>query len=177
MNAVVIYKSKYGSTKSYAQWIGDELKCPVFDAKSVSLDDILKYDTIIYGGGLYAEVINGVHFITKNFQKLSDKKIVVYSTGITPIEYRDYYDKLVLDKNFKPEIRDKIKVFNFLGKMVVDELSLVHKTALKTLKKIMSSKENPSDMEKLLIDLCDVDADLTDKDSISDLIAYVKEAN
>ena len=174
MNSVVIYKTKYGSTKSYAQWIGEELNCDVFDVKSVSVDDLDKYDTIIYGGGLYAEVINGVHFITKNLEKLKNKKIIVYSTGITPIECREYYDKLVLDKNFKMEVRDRIKVFNFLGKMVVDELSLVHRTALKTLKKIMSSKENPSEMEKLLVELCDTDADLTDKTAISELIAYVK---
>ena len=175
MKPVVIYKTKYGSTKSYAQWIGEELNCPVIDVKNVNVEDIDKYDTVIYGGGLYAEVINGVHFITKNFEKFANKKIVVYSTGITPIECRDYYDKLVLEKNFKPEIRDKIKVFNFLGKMIVNELSLVHRTALKTLKKIMSSKEKPSEMEKLLIDLCDVDADLTDRYAIQELISYVKD--
>lgn len=175
MNAVVIYKSKYGSTKTYAEWIGEMLGCVVFDAKDVSKNDLLKYDTIIYGGGLYAETINGVYLITKNFDKLEDKKIVVYTTGITPLDCRDYYDKMVIEKNFKPEMRDKIKVFNFLGKMVVNELSLVHRSALKTLKKIMSSKENPSEMEKLLIELCDADGDFTDKAAINELLEYVKK--
>ena len=133
-----------------------------------------KYDAIVYGGGLYAEVINGVSLITKNLEKLKDKKIIVFTTGITPIDCRDYYDKLVIEKNFKPEVLDKIKIFNFLGKMVVDELSLVHRTALKSLKKIMSGKENPTEMEKLLIELCDVDKDMCDKNSISDLINYAK---
>ena len=175
MKTIVVYKTKYGSTKTYAEWIGEELGCEVVDAKNISIDDLTKYDAIVYGGGLYAEVINGVTLITKNIDKLADKKLVVYTTGITPIECRDYYDKLVIEKNFKPEIRDKIKVFNFLGKMIVNELSLVHRTALKTLKKIMSSKEKPSEMEKLLIDLCDVDADLTDRYAIQELISYVKD--
>ena len=175
MNAIVIYKSKYGSTKAYAQWIAEELDCMAVNAKETKIDDILGYDTIIYGGGLYAEVIAGVGLITKNIDKLSGKKLVVYSTGITPPDCREYYDDLVLKKNFKPEMLGKIKIYNFMGKMVLDELSVVHRTALKTLKKIMSGKENPTKMEKMLIDLCDKDGDFSDRESIKDLIEYVKK--
>ena len=174
MRTIVVYKTKYGSTKTYAEWIGEELGCEVVDAKNISIDDLTKYDAIVYGGGLYAEVINGVTLITKNIDKLADKKLVVYTTGITPIECRDYYDKLVIEKNFKPEILGKIRVYNFLGKMLIDELSLVHRTALKTLKKIMSGKENPTEMEKLLIELCDANADFSDRNSIKELVEYVK---
>ena len=81
---------------------------------------------------------------------------------------------MVYDKIFPKNVRDKIKVFNFLGKMIIDELSFVHKSAIKTLKKIMSSKENPTEMEKLLVSLCDTDADLTDKNAIKPLIEYIK---
>ena len=174
MNAIVVYKTKYGSTKTYAEWIAEELDCEAIDAKKVTADDLLKYDTIIYGGGLYAEVINGVTLITKNFNKLKEKKIIVYTTGITPIECRDYYDKLVTEKNFKPEMLNYIKIFNFLGRMIINELSVVHKTAIKTLKKIMSGKENPTEMEKLLVELCDADGDFTDREAIDDLIEYAK---
>lgn len=174
MNTIVIYKSKYGSTKTYAQWIAQELGCEVYDAGSVKIDDIMKYDTVIYGGGLYAEVIAGVSLITKNIEKLKDKKLIVYTTGITPIDCRDYYDKLVVEKNFKKGEAESIKIFNFLGKMVVNELSLVHRTAIKSLKKLMSGKEKPTEMEKLLIELCDCDGDYTDKSAIEPLINYAK---
>jgi len=173
MNAVVVYKTKYGSAKKYAQWIGDRLCCKVTDAKDISLEELENYDTIIYGGGLYAEVINGISLISKNIDKLKDKKIAVFTTGITPIDCRDYYDKLVIEKNFKQGVPNCIKIFNFTGKMIIEELSLVHKTALKTLKKIMLSKKDPSEMERLLIDLCDADGDFTDKSQIDDLISYI----
>ena len=174
MNAVVIYKSKYGATKTYAAWIGEELGCPVFDAKNITIEDATKYDTIIYGGGLYANMINGISFINKNFEKLSDKKVVVFSTAITPLDCREYYDKLVMERSFPEEIRGKVKVFNFLGKMLSSELSLIHKAALKTLKKIMAGKKEPTEMEKLLLDLCDYDKDECNRESIKELIEYVK---
>ncbi len=175
MNTIVVYKSKYGSTKQYALWIAEELGCRAVDAKKVKADDLLKYDAIIYGGGLYAEVINGVSLIVKNAEKLKDKKVAVYSTGITPLKYREYYDKMVVEKNFKNGVPENVKVFNFLGKMKTDELSFTHKTALKTLKKIMSGKENPTEMEKLLVELCDANDDFTDKNAIKELVDYIRE--
>lgn len=174
MKKIVIYKSKYGATKKYAEWISEELNCEIKEARTVSVEELSQYDTIIYGGGLYAEIINGVILITKNMDKLKDKKLIVYTTGITPLECRDYYDKLVIEKNFKPEMLEYIKVYNFMGKMILDELSLVHKTALKTLKKIMQGKENPTEMEKLLVELCDAEGDFTDRESIKKLVEYAK---
>lgn len=175
MNAIVVYKSKYGSTKAYAEWIAEALDCDAVSEKEIKINELTKYDTIIYGGGLYAEVIAGASLITKNFEALKDKKLIVYSTGITPLNYREYYDKMVIEKNFKPYMLPKIKVFNFMGKMIIDELSLPHKAALVALKKIMSGKENPTEMEKLLIELCDASGDFTDKDSIKDLVEYAKK--
>ena len=173
MNAIVVYKTKYGSTKAYANWIGEELNCKIADAKEITIDELEKYDAIIYGGGLYAEVINGVSLITKNLDRLKNKKIAVYTTGITPLDCRDYYDKLVIERNFKKGLPDGVKLFNFTGKMVIDELSAVHRTALKTLKKIMSSKKEPTEMEKLLIELCDADGDFSDRTQIADLVKYI----
>ena len=110
MNTIVVYKTKYGSTKAYAEWIAESIGCPVVEAKSISINDLKQYDTIIYGGGLYAEVISGVTLITKNFDALCDKKLIVFTTGITPLDCRDYYDKLVIEKNFKPHMLKKIKM-------------------------------------------------------------------
>ena len=174
MKTIVLYKSKYGSTKAYAQWIAEELACEVKESKGVKVDDLLAYDTIIYGGGLYAENIAGASLITKSIEKLKDKKLIIFTTGITPLDVREYYDGEVLDKNIKPEIRQYIKVYNFMGKMILDELSAPHRTALKMLKKIMSGKENPTDLEKMLLELCDADGDFTDKNAIKELVEYAK---
>lgn len=173
LNTIVVYKTKYGSTKTYALWIAEKLGCIAYDAKDITPDELLKYDNIVYGGGLYAEVINGVSLITKIQDKLKGKKVAVFTTGITPLECREYYDKMVVEKNFKNGIPDNFRIFNFTGKMILDELSLVHRSALKTLKKIMSSKKDPTEMEKLLIDLCESDGDFSDIRQIPALVDYI----
>ncbi len=174
MNAVVIYKTKYGSAKTYAQWIANELSCIAVDAKTLKPQDLEEYDVIIYGGGLYAEVINGITLITKNIQNLSDKKIVIFTLGITPVDCRNYYDNYVIEKNFPKGVPENVKIYNFPGKMVLKKLSPVHLAALKGLKKLMQNKKNPTEMEKMLIELCDADGDFCDKSLITSLVDYVK---
>ena len=174
MKTVVLYRSKYGSTKQYAEWIAEDLNCDCINADNFKVSDFDKYDTVIYGGGLYAESISGISLITKNMDKLEGKKIIVYSTGITPLDCREYYDKMVIERSFKFDITGKIKVYNFLGKMILEELFVPHRLAIKSLKKLMSSKENPTEMEKLLVELCDANGDFTDRAAIKDLVEYAK---
>lgn len=174
MNSIVIYKSKYGSTRTYAQWIAEELGCSAMPAGDVKASELERYDTIVYGGGLYAEIINGLSLITKNINALSGKRIAVFTTGITPLDCREYYDKMVVEKNFKNGVPENIRIFNFTGKMILSELTPVHRAALVTLKRIMSSKKNPTEMERLLIDLCDADGDFTDREEILPLVEYIK---
>ena len=45
-NTIVIYKTKYGSTGSYAQWIAEDLGCKTVNTKDIKADGILQYDTI-----------------------------------------------------------------------------------------------------------------------------------
>lgn len=171
---IVIYKSVYGSTKTYAQWIAEDLGCEAVDAEDIKVSDLEKYDTIIYGGGLYAEKINGISLITKNFEKLKSKKLIVYTTGLTPPDCREYYDKMIIENTFTPDMLKHIKVYNFVGKMIMSELTLAHRTAIKALKKFMQSKKELSELETLLLQLCELDGDYTDRDSIKELVEYAK---
>ena len=173
MKTIVVYKSKYGATKAYAEWIAEELKCDVVEMKKVKVEDLQKYDNIVYGGGLYAEMIAGIALLTKNFDKLSDKKIAIFSTGITPLDCREYYDGEVLQKNFKNGVPENVKIFNFMGKMILEEMNFADRTAIKMLKKVMSGRKNPTDMEKLLIELCETYGDFTDRNAIGELVAYI----
>lgn len=174
MSTIVVYKSKYGATKAYAEWIAEELGCETVEMKKVKIGDLLEYDNIVYGGGLYAEMIAGIALITKNFDKLTDKKVAIFSTGITPLDCREYYDGEVMEKNFKNGLPENAKVFNFMGKMILEEMNFADRTAIKMLKKVMSGRKNPSEMEKLLIELCETYGDFTDRSAIGELVEYIK---
>jgi len=174
-STVVLYKSKYGASKQYAEWIAEDLGCKALNIDEIQFEDIWAYRTIILGGGLYANNIAGSKWLLKHVDELEGKNIVFYSVGITPLDCRDYYDKLVIEQTFPESFRNKYKVFNFSGKMLTEELTFTHKMALKALKKTMIRKENPTEMEKMLVKLCDYNKNEISRNQINELVEYVKE--
>ena len=80
---IVLYKSEYGFSKQYAEWIAEELKCNCLE---ISAFDFNKdYKTIIFGGGLYAGKINGIKTLIKNYNKIKDKKLIVFTVGVADV--------------------------------------------------------------------------------------------
>ena len=75
MSTVVIYKTKYGATQRYAEWIGEALQADVFNIRKFTKERFAGYDTIILGGGIYAGNINGLSLISKDFDQLKDKNL------------------------------------------------------------------------------------------------------
>ena len=64
MNGVILYQSKYGATKKYADWLSEETGFPCIETRKADIHEIAKYDTIILGGGLYASGIAGLSFLS-----------------------------------------------------------------------------------------------------------------
>jgi flavodoxin len=80
----IIYYSKYGTTRQYAEWIAEKTGAQLFDARKFKKKDLASYDTIVYGGGIYAGGIKGIDLITKNWYKgLDEKNVIVFAVGIT----------------------------------------------------------------------------------------------
>ena len=51
MNGIILYQSKYGATKKYAQWLSEKTGFPCVGTKQASISDVREYDTILLGGG------------------------------------------------------------------------------------------------------------------------------
>jgi flavodoxin len=51
---VIVYHSTSGFTKKYAEWITEECKADLYDARKIDTEKIALYDVIIFGGSLHA---------------------------------------------------------------------------------------------------------------------------
>lgn len=175
MKTAVIYKSKTGFAKKYAEWIAEKLSADIFDATKITIDTLKDYDTVIYGAGLYAIGINGVKFITNNIDKLKDKNIVVFATGVTPSRASDI--EKIRDGNFTIEQQKYIKFFYLRGGFDYGRLTNIDKILMTFLKwKIKSKKELTPD-EKGMLAVYNKPVDYTTKKNISEIIAYIKSYN
>ena len=54
---IILYQSKYGATKKYVDWLVEELGYDYAETKNSKVANLLNYDVIILGGGVYASGI------------------------------------------------------------------------------------------------------------------------
>lgn len=172
---LVLYKSKYGSTKRYAEWIANDTNADLLEVSMVKVSDLLKYDLIIFGGFLHAVGISGVKIITDNFQKIMDKKVVIFAVGCSP-EREDAISH-VSSSNFTKEMKEKISFFYLRGAFNYDKLDFVDKMMMKALKlKLERKKEKELDEDsKGLLACYDNPVDWTDKGAIAPIIKCINE--
>lgn len=175
MKTLVMYISKTGFTKKYAEWISEELSADLFHASKVTTNMLSTYDCVIYGGGLYVVGINGVKLITQNVDKLNGKKVVVFATGMSPLRKEGVSE--VKNKNFTLEQEEIIKFFYLRGGFNYRSLNLLDKvlmTLLKTSikwKKIRKKKLNSDEIG--ILEIFDKPTDYTRRNKIDEIIAYV----
>ena len=99
MKGIILYTSKYGATKQYAEWIAEATGFDCIETKSARIDDVKQYDTVILGGGIYASGIAGLSFLKKNIGLLTGKKIILFCDGASPYEETAF--RQIVEHNLK----------------------------------------------------------------------------
>lgn len=174
----VVYQSKYGATRKYAEWIAGELSCDLFEGKEIKASDLLPYDTIILGGGLYAGGVNGIKILTKNFSKFSNKNLVLFTCGLADPSDTVNTDhiKKSLNKELTEEMQDKIKLFHLRGAMDYSKLSPMHRTMMALVCKMTEKKDQDSltDENKEMLASYGKSVDFINKETILPLINHIR---
>ena len=132
MNGVILYQSKYGAAKRYADWLSEATGFPCIETKTADIHEIAKYDTIILGGGIYASGIAGLSFLKKNISKLAGKKIIVFCCGASPYEEKAL--EQIKEHNLKDGLSD-IPLFYCRGAWDMDAMSFKDRTLCNLLRK------------------------------------------
>ncbi|SHJ91260.1 Protoporphyrinogen IX oxidase, menaquinone-dependent (flavodoxin domain) [Geosporobacter subterraneus DSM 17957] len=171
---IVLYKSKYGSTKRYAEWIAKEAGADLLEASKVKVEDLYRYDTVVFGGSLHAVGIKGVKLITDHFDKLMDKKLIVFAVGCSP--GREEAIKHVEANNFTEEMRNKINFFYLRGAFNYKQLGFIDRFMMNALRgKLKKKKEEELDEDsKGLLAAFHEPIDWTDQKSILPLVACIR---
>lgn len=169
----VIYKSLCGHTKEYAEWISQELNADLIENTKLSPQTLEKYDVIIYGGGLYASGILGAKLISGNYDKLKEKKIIIFMVGATISPTEEGY-KRVIGYNFTNKMQENIKFFYLRGGIDYSKLSLVHKMMLTTKKKAIEKMTERDEEQELFLQTFGSTIKFSDKNTIQPLVDYVK---
>lgn len=135
MDSIIIYGSQYGTTKMYAEELSKRTNVKALSFEKI--DDINKYNKIIYLGGLYA---GGVLGMSKTFKKLNDmtnRRIILVTVGLADPKNTENINNIrnAIKRQLSKNILEKIKIFHLRGGIDYSKLNFVHKTLMNLLYK------------------------------------------
>lgn len=170
---VIIYKSKYGTTQKYAKLISIKSNIDLLELSLVKPNDLLKYDTIIFGGSLYMGKIQGIKFISDNYSKIKKKNLMIFSVGLSASDQKSLAD--IRKQNFtQAMINDKLPLIHLPGKIVFNKLTFLHRSLMKMIISSLRKKEDLTAADKNMLNSYDNPKSTIEKPAIEPIISFIK---
>lgn len=170
---IILYRSKYGATAKYAEWLAEETCFDIMQTKEASVEKLRRYDTIVLGGGIYASGIAGIGFLRKHLKQLQGKRLAVFCAGASPYEEKAFQE--LYAHNFKDGLKG-IPCFYCRGAWNEAAMSLPDRTLCHLLMKSVEKKEPDAlePWERALVSAAGKSCDWTDRSYLEPLIDFLK---
>lgn len=171
---IILYRSKYGATKTYADWLCEATGFDVAETSKADVRQVEQYETVILCGGIYASGIAGLSFLRKNYERLKSKKIAVFCVGASP--YDETAFEAIKTHNLKDDLKG-IPVFYGRGAWDQDKMKFTDRTLCKMLQKAVSKKD-PQEYEpweKALMSAVGKTCDWTDRKYLEPLLVFIAD--
>lgn len=161
---IVLYRSKTGFSKRYAEWIAEDLTCECRSIKCVKLDDLQDYGVVIYGAGVYAGMIAGLGKIKNWMEKSPEKTWIVFATGATPP--KEGYEELIFKTNFRKGESRPAHFYYFLAGINYEKMGFFNRVLMKLFASVSAKKNSTTRATS------QTSIDLANRDYIAELLSY-----
>lgn len=171
---IILYRSKYGATKKYADWLCEATDFDVAKTAKADIKQIEPYETVILCGGIYASGIAGLSFLKKNYDRLQSKKIAVFCVGASPYDPAAF--EAIKAHNLKEDLKN-IPIFYGRGAWDQKKMKFTDRTLCKMLQKAVAKKD-PQEYEpweKALMSAAGKVCDWTDQKYLEPLLQFIAE--
>lgn len=170
---IILYRSKYGTTKRYAAWLAERIGYDVADVSKATVKQVAQYRNIVLCGAIYASGIGGLAFLKKHRNLLHDKNVAIFCVGASPYDEASF--EAIRTHNLQGALQN---VLLFYGRGAWDEskMKFVDSVLCKLLHKAVAKKD-PSTYqpwETALIEASGKVCDWTDKAYLDPLIALTE---
>lgn len=133
MSGLIVYKSKYGSTKCYAEWISERLNYPVISVEEYSQQNsgmLENLENIVFGSPIYGGKLLLSKWMKNNWEAFAGKKKYLFILGSISSDKQDKIASII-HNNFSENYLKELKYFYFLGRARINELNIIDKIILK----------------------------------------------
>ena len=147
MKGVIVYRSKYGATWQYADWLADELKLPLVRAEELDSESLSEFDYVVLAGSVYIGKWMLREWVKHNAEVLKSKKLFyVIVCGTSSSETKE--QERLAKTNIPHALLRNAEVSFLRGRVVIKRLSLMDKFALKFASRMVEDPVKKKEMRE-----------------------------
>lgn len=130
---LLLYKSKWGATKTYAEWIKEEEpSLELVDLESFDCSLLDNFYKVVIGSRTYMGKIEAIDFLSENWSHLKQNPVYLYSVGMISPESQE---SVVSYEMIPEDIRENLAGYTkLMGKIDYQKLNSVQKLIVKARK-------------------------------------------
>lgn len=172
MRIVVVYTSKTGFTKTYAEWIAEELGAELVTTEDLTREQIASADVVIHGGGLRTSRVGGLRTFLRYWPLLKGKHVVLWHTGANP--GRSETVRGVWEQNLSPEQLERTTRFYLRGGFDFARLRGLDRFVMSIMRAVLTRKKNPSEDDKGMLAMYEHPTTELSRENIAPLVNHVR---
>ena len=133
MERILIYGSRYGSTRRYAEKLSEQTGIPAVSCKDAP--ELSGKTLIVYLGGLYAGGVLGLSKTLGGVSLQNGQKLLLVTVGLADPNEPENRDNIraSLKRQLPARLLDQAKIFHLRGGIDYQTLSFGHRTMMKLL--------------------------------------------
>lgn len=173
MKTLVIYTSKTGFTKKYANWLAESTDADIFELKDVlkkNKDFFDGYEAIVYAGWVMAGTVVKVKSVLQKASEWKEKRLAIMAVGGSPNDNPDI--DVFLHNALTDEQREYIKAFYCQGGFDYEKMSAPSKMAMKMFTTAL--KNHKDEKMRQTAEYISHSYDISDKKYLEPIISYLR---
>lgn len=173
MKTVVIFNSKTGFTKRYAEWISTAAETDLMELSVAQKKDLTVYDAIIFGGWACAGSISKLGWFKDNMEKWTGKRLIAFCVGASPAGSPEI--EPALRQNFTESEFNRVSVFYCPGGLCYEKMSAPSRLMMKLFVKALKTKKDKTEVEQEMIKMLSASYDISDRKYIEPILKCLRQ--
>ena len=171
----IVYSSKCGHTKRYADWLKEEIDADVIAITSFAVNRMASYRLIIFACGVYGDKLSIMDFLKKNISSVPMQKIMVMAVSWYTNDSEEAKQKLIAD-NYPDQFKhNNVPIFVINSGIDKKLISPTDKVKLVAAKAMIDKKDGRTSDDINALAIIKGYADQTSKDNLASIIKGVDE--
>ncbi len=169
MKLAILYHSQTGFTKRYADWIAEKANADCYSLAQASKADLSDYDVFLLGSWMHAGSVYKLNKLAAVAQKYPQKPVLLFCTGASPVSSPD--SQKALEAGSQLLKIDPALTFYCPGGLNYGQMSSGSRLMMKAFAKMMNSKKDKTEDEKLMSKMIASSYDVSDPKAIEPILA------